>query len=61
MCEEPGVQREWSGGVDGMTIIGKINCVRLGEKLRKGIEINFVLADMEKPMTQSTHGANSVE
>ena len=36
-----------------MTIIGEIHSVQLGEKLRKGIEINFVLADMEKRIVWS--------
>ena len=51
MCEEPGVQREGSGGVNGNTIIGEVYRVRLGEKCRKGIELDSVLTDVEKSMT----------
>ena len=44
-----------------LAIIGKFHCVGLGEKLRKGIQIHGVFADMEHTMTQSTHGADNVE
>ena len=61
MCEEPRVQRERSGGVNGNTVIGKVYRVRLGEECRKGIEVNSVLTDMKESMTECTHCADSVE
>ena len=61
MCEEPRVQREGSGGVNGDAVIGKVYRVRRVEKGRKGIEVNAVLTDMKESMTECTHCADSVE
>ena len=54
MGEEPRVQRERSGAVNGDAVMGKVDRVWLAEKGRKGIE-------MKKAMTECTHGADSVE
>ena len=61
MGEEPRVQRERSGAVNGDAVMGKVDRVWLAEKGRKGIEVHTVLADMKKAMTECTHGADSVE
>ena len=61
MGEEPRVQRERSGTVNGDAVMGKVDRVWLAEKGRKGIEVYTVLADMKKAMTEGTHGADSVE
>ena len=61
MGEEPRVQREGSGGVNGDAVMGKVYRVRLAEKGRKGIEVHTVLTDMKESMTECTHGADSVE
>ena len=59
--EEPRVQREGSGSVNGDAVMGKVDCVWLAEKGRKGVEVHPVLTYMKKSMTECTHGADSVE
>ena len=61
MGEEPRVQREGSGSVNGDAVMGKVDCVWLAEKGHKGVEVHPVLTDMKKSMTECTHGADSVE